>query len=317
MSEAKKQEEKDSDSDGEPVFWQNPHDHPLMLLYGGDDCAAYVAALRKAFGEKRSFVELPAKHLGEVSQLVMPLHFGNRDAEYFAHCALPEGATFLAFNHRFHDIASVARLMQGAPLRECVVPPGVQKLPGSALPDMRPVKVSSLALGAEQLAALKAKLGMTRNEVAFLLAAGAVARQRTSPHIMCLHSQRKALGAAELTGGDYSCYAAQFVPPAGGDDAALAAGVKSYFAGLRSGELVVRGAEAPTADGWMFDTWVGAGVGQPAGPGFQVNLPFLVGFYAFVCRDLVLAVDIGDTMHVCVFADDVELPPAELERWLK
>ena len=25
----------------------------------------------------------------------------------------------------------------------------------------------------------------------------------------------------------------------------------------------------------------------------------------------------GHVEHVCVFADDVELPPAELERWLK
>jgi hypothetical protein len=106
-------------------------------------------------------------------------------------------------------------------------------------------------------------------------------------------------------GGDYSCHAAP-LDVAGSnegsvettDDDALADLVREYFVQLRANAniLTSKPAEVPHTDECgtvMFDTWIGTGLMAPSCGDAILDVNSLMAMFAFVCRDIVIAVDTG------------------------
>jgi hypothetical protein len=159
-----------------------------------------VASLSDSFGNERTFKLEEASGLHDVMNHLMPLHFSKREGEYFVYFFLSESSVFVAVNHRFHDARSVGIILQNKSILGdgCVVPSMARKVPPGASPAVRPTNVTSIKIDVETMREIKMQSGMTRNEVAFMVTAVAIARGRAgkaeTQSLMCLHSQRKAAG---------------------------------------------------------------------------------------------------------------------------
>jgi hypothetical protein len=113
-----------------------------------------------------------------------------------------------------------------------------------------------------------------------------------------------------LPGGDYSCLTIPFkVQNCEAETSAGREAVKGHFEKIRSGSLNCDG--TAVTQGWVFDTWVGSGLGLP---GFQLDMTALSGFYSFVCNEFVIAAEEeGGAVALYMFSDDVSLEQMDVE----
>jgi hypothetical protein len=327
-----------------PSFYQDQHDHPLPLLYSGDKCNEYVDMLAGLFGEDMTF-KLTTSNVDEVMGELMPLHFQHHHQEYFAYATTPQG-TFIAFNHLFHDAYSAGLLMKNNSLvmkdgsdRSCYIPPNMIKIPYGSHnePDFIPVKTSVLHVKRNTIQLLKAKYGMTQNEVAFLITCTVLSKQidddSDTLEIACLHNMRRYFGAeGKLVGGDYTCSTDPLVFDKHDESSSehmmsFPSVVKHHFEKLKEDTTLVTQdldsiIERQTRKCWIFDTWINADLGRPGkqpSESFQLRLPELMKMFSVVCRNFVVVADVGDDFIFTFFSDEIkhELTEEELAQcWL-
>eukprot|EP00930_Biecheleria_cincta_P062745 TRINITY_DN48190_c0_g1_i1.p1 TRINITY_DN48190_c0_g1~~TRINITY_DN48190_c0_g1_i1.p1 ORF type:complete len:310 (-),score=61.58 TRINITY_DN48190_c0_g1_i1:69-998(-) len=287
-------------------FVQNPHDHPLLVVYTGQ-WSLLADKLAAAFGPA-STTKMEVEDAAAAMSSVMGIHFQHRDEEYLVLASLKDGDLLCAINHRFHDVASLGLLAGGARLIPCLVPEGVLKRPLGTPPDMKPSAWTTAKMSKAFLEEFSGKL--SRNEAAFLATTIAISNycqdfpEQGAQRLMCLHSLRKVRGQAASAGGDYSCFVQPFVIEVGAPVTASESGVarvQTYFEKLRANELLLKEPAEVQEPYWMFDTWLNSGACHQEGVSLS---PSLFHLYSVVCRDFAMCVEnLDGSVEVHLYCD--------------
>jgi hypothetical protein len=302
-------------------FVQNPHDHPLFLVYSGEGCWDLVNRLVQVFGGNDSFdVGCPSLHTAMSS--AMPIHFQHRNEDYFIYAKMTKEGddglqkqAFIGFNHLFHDISSASALVGGRShlSRQCCQSETCTKRvqrPQEICTVFKPRKITKLSFSQEELISKCRDLSCTTNEFLFHQSACYIQRSLKRPfEFMCLHSMRKTLAVSRDDPGDYSCFThpLHLSASAGIPRVDL---VKEYFATLRNGEAVLC-VDNPSLLGdvdnfWIFDTWVGSFIGRlPSESNTVLDMDCLMNMLSVFIDKLVITVDFANSVDMYIFSDEV------------
>ena len=318
-------------------FVQNPHDHPLYLIYNCGSSEAEIAlnTLINSFTQERSS-QLASKNINDAIGEVMGLHFPKHHEEYLAYTYLDTGGEgeeksngrqlFLAINHRFHDATSLSLILRGAEWpKQNLIPSGVQKRAPDEFRGFRPTKLSTIQIPRDLVENICQRFQLSPNALLFWISVSSLssrAHLQNQP-IMCLHSLRKSRGQSKVAGGDYSCYVNPFLPPP--QTSALSQEllplVKNYFDELRGCSNLITDPFAPLPNPlWVFDTWVGSGISTPLQDhqeGFVLDDMNLMRIYSLVIHNFIIAIDYPDFFHLHFFSDDTEFSSDEILMELK
>lgn len=298
------------------TFVQNPHDHPLFLVFEGEKCWDLADRLSLVFNSENS-IAIEVDDLGAAMRNSMPVHFSHRTRDYVMFAKVVSDSKkklFVGFNHLFHDISSVSALISGRndlSSRCFVADQCIKRVPRpSELPCFKPRKVSKIHFSHDDIKLQTENLSCTTNEFLFFRSTATLSKSlKRSFEFMCLHSARKSLNQSRDTSGDYSC----FVKPLHVEfpnDGININDVKSYFAKLRSGEAVLRNDDSTVlgdADNfWIFDTWVGSGIGRSFDDGATaLDGDVLMNMMNMFIDKLVIAVDTDAGVDMYMYSDEI------------
>lgn len=268
------------------VTVQNPHDHPLALLYQGEECWSFSEFLASTVFDGEDVHRIEASSLSDAMQVGMGKHFRHRNDDYLLVATWEsEGQgkeAFIAVNHLFHDISSVSALLHLTTRysnRKCRPQHCIKRVP---LPcesrAMKPIKKTKLHFPWGSLREEANLLGFSANEYLFYKCSVAISRAlREEFDFTCLHSSRKEQAVDRQAFGDYSCYARSLRVTQEIERQPDA--VSSYFGRLRSGEYVLREDDSSllgdSSGWWVFDTWLHSDV-VAVRPGVVLNTSALM-----------------------------------------
>lgn len=292
---------------------QNAHDHPLVLLYHGDECWNFSEFLISVVFEGEDVHHFEAPSFSAAMHVGMGKHFQHRDDDYLLVATWESEAqgkeAFIAVNHRFHDISSVSALLHSTTKysnRKCVPQHCIKRVP---LPcesrAMRPVKVTKIHYPWSSLREEASPFGFSANEYIFYKSSVVISKAlREDFDFTCLHSARKERAVDRQAFGDFSCYARSLRVTQ--DIEQRPKTVSDYFGQLRSGENVLREDDSTllgeSSGWWVFDTWLHSDVVNIR-PGVVLNTSALMFSFSLFVDRFVIAVDDNEGVDVFVFSD--------------
>eukprot|EP01124_Arcella_intermedia_P000798 TRINITY_DN10423_c0_g1_i1.p1 TRINITY_DN10423_c0_g1~~TRINITY_DN10423_c0_g1_i1.p1 ORF type:complete len:346 (+),score=87.59 TRINITY_DN10423_c0_g1_i1:36-1073(+) len=328
-----------------PTIVQNPHDHPIILLYQNHPNAntkgihEFISFLESTFPPSNIF-KLQNQTISSVMGAIMPIHFQHRTTDYCIYTLLNNNQILLALNHLLHDLKSIDLLLKTTLPLSKPLPPHLTILkrtpdPKEGVPSS-PVRISYLSVPKTLMGKLTSQLGVTVNECLFWLLVSSITYSTvpqngglggSSDHqVMCLHNIRKAINKQDVIGGDYTCLVRPFEFSAASSPAwperKFLPAVRSYFQDVRGLKALLKEADkGRSLDGvWVYDSWLGTDIvcppfGSPSKAGgvprVIMDITTLMNLFSFVAKDLAIALDVLEDWKLVIFSDNVVLPPAQ------
>ncbi len=305
------------------VVLQNPHDHPLLLVFRGSSIDRLISHCNKLFPDNT--FPLENYNLRTIMQGVMPIHFRQRDSDYFIFCKLNEEQVLVAFNHRFHDVKSIDLLLKldgstGYEQRAVTLATVIKRQPDPA--EQRafyPMKMVNMTIGRELMDKLTAKFNISVNECLFWVLCSTINYSSSSPsteQVMCLHNVRKTIQKHNVPGGDYSCLVTPMSLETRDDKKEwplmdTLPAIKTYFQGLRENNLNWGENEKSSSmkGVWMYDTWIGSDItNPPLFEGISLDTPAISSMFSVVVDKFALALKWSEEWRLVMYADTIQLP---------